>query len=192
MSDAALLDAKNAKQLDKALSGGANIHAVDDEGNTKLHLLCKSKSGAMSKTEAEMALVLIERGADVSKPNDDGETPLHLAAASGNHDVIEKLIAKGAKASALTKLGYTPLHYCVSTNDKDTWIWDTLLANGNPLEHVNKWGDTPLLAAQSSHNANAVKYLLAKGANRDAKDSDGKSMVERANEWKQEKILKLL
>ncbi len=188
----ALLEAKNQKQLEKALADGAQIDATDDDGATKLTLLCKSKSGVMSKTEEAMALYLIEKGADVRNEDHDGGTPLHYAAGSGSHALIEALLAKGVKPVASKKLRYTPLHYCVDTHAKDKWIWDTLLAAGNPLDAVNKWGDTPLYAAQSSWNPTAVKYLLAKGASTTHKDSDGKTLIERATELKQDKTLKLL
>ena len=193
MSDEALLAATSLKQLEKALAAGANVDAVDknDDDMTKLHKLCKSKSGAMSKTEEAMALLLIERGADVMVPDEGGVTPLHYAARSATHAVIDALIAKGAKPT-LTKLGYTPLHYTCTTHFKDKWVWDRMLEIGNPLDHVNKWGDTPLLGAQSSWNPTMVKYLLAKGASRDIKDSDGKTLVERATALKQDKILALL
>ncbi len=191
-ANAALLAAKNVKQLEKALADGAKLDAADEDGATKLTLLCKSKSGAMSKTEEQMALVLIERGADLHNEDNDGGTPLHYAAGSGSHAVIEALLAKGVKPVASKALQYTPLHYCVDTHAKDTWIWDKLLAAGNPIDAVNKWGETPLYAAQSSWNPAAVKYLLAKGASTTHKDSDGKTIVERARELKQDKILKLL
>jgi ankyrin repeat protein len=193
MSDADLLAATTLKQLEKALAAGANIEAVDkkDDGKTKLHKLCKSKSGAMSKTEEAMALLLIEKGADVKRPDDGGVTPLHLAARSGTHAVIDALIAKGATCT-LTNLGYTPLHYAISTHFKDAWVWDRLLEIGNPLDHVNKWGETPLSSAQASWNPTMVKYLLAKGANRDHKDGKGLTVLERATELKQDKIVALL
>jgi ankyrin repeat protein len=145
----------------------------------------------MSQTEVQMALHLIANGADVAKPDSKGVTAMHLAASSGSREVIGALLEQGAKPT-LTNLGYTPLHYCVSTHDKDAAIWDLLLAAGNPIDHVNKWGETPLLSAQSSWNPTAVKYLLAKGANRDIKDGKGKTLVERAAELKQDEILALL
>jgi len=191
MSDQALLAATSVKAIEKALAAGAKVDATDEDGQTKLLLVCKSRSGAMSKTEAAIALLLIDKGADVQRADNGGVTPLHRAAASGDHDVITRLLARGAKP-VTTKLDYTPLHYCVSTHAKDTWIWDTLIAAGNPIDHVNKWGETPLLSAQSSWNPVAVKYLLAKGANRDVKDKDGKTLLERATALDQPKILKLL
>jgi ankyrin repeat protein len=191
-ADQALLAAKSQKQLEKALADGANLEARDDEGSTKLMLLCKSKSGAMSKTEETLALLLIERGADIHTVDDDGVTALHLAADSGSHAVIEKLLAKGLKPIASKKLQYTPLHYCVDTHAKDTWIWDQLIAAGNPIDAVNKWGETPLYAAQSSWNPAGVKYFLAKGASTSHLDSDGKDLRQRATDLKQDKILKLL
>src|SRR5215467_5883756 len=81
-SSAALLDAVNLKQLEKALADGADINATDDDGTTKIALLCKSKTGAMSKTEEAMALLLIERGAEVMKGDKRDTTPLHRAARS--------------------------------------------------------------------------------------------------------------
>jgi ankyrin repeat protein len=191
-ANVALLEAKNQKQLEKALADGAQIDATNEDGATKLTLLCKSKSGVMSKTEEAMALFLVDKGADLKNEDDDGGTPLHYAAGSGNHALIEVLLAKGIKPVASKKLQYTPLHYCTDTHAKDTWIWDTLLAAGNPIDAVNKWGDTPLYSAQSSWNPTAVKYFLSKGASTTHKDKSGKTLVERATELKQDKILKLL
>ncbi len=87
------------KKLDLAellVSRGADLNVRDrEDGYTPLHVLCKSKSGAMSKTEIAAALWLIDKGADVGAASDAAETPLHLAAASGSHEVIEALLASG-------------------------------------------------------------------------------------------------
>ena len=187
------VEKRSLKQIQAAIDKGADINAAnaDDDGNTALCSMCKSKSGAMSKTEATIAMWLIERGADVTKANADGETPLHLAAGSGNLDVLNALVAKGATVTR-TKLDYTPLHYCLSTHDKNVALWDRLLELGCGLEDRNKWGSTPLLEAVSSHNPTAVKYLLAKGANREAKDPEGQTPMDNAVKFKNEKIQKLL
>jgi ankyrin repeat protein len=195
MSEAlfAAVEKRSLKAIQAAIDKGADIDAAnpDDDGNTALCAMCKSKSGAMSKTEATIAMWLVERGADVMKANDDGETPLHLVAGSGNLDVLNALVAKGAKVTR-TKIDYTPLHYCLSTHDKNVALWDRLLELGCGLEDKNKWGDTALLAAVSSHNPTAVKYLLAKGANRDVVDANGRTPLDSAVEYKNEKIQKLL
>jgi ankyrin repeat protein len=173
-------------------SRGADLNIRDrDDSYTALHILCKSKSGVMSKTEVAAALWLIEHGADVNALSDFQDTPLHFAARSGSHEVLEALLAKGAKPTR-TRLGHTPLHFCFGTHDKDTWVWEKLLANGCGLEDTNESQETALLNAQSSWNDFAVKWLLARGADRNARGYNGKTALESAEELKQEKIVKLL
>ena len=46
-----------------------------------------------------------EHGADVSVPNSWGYTPLHYAAARGDHQLIEYLLANGADLKAVSRLG---------------------------------------------------------------------------------------
>ena len=191
----ALHHAVKKKTLELAellLARGADLDGREpDHGYTALHVVCKSKSGVMSKTEIAGALWLIEKGADVNAEGDFKDTPLHLAARSGCHEVIDALLAKGAKVTR-TKRAQTPLHYCFTTHDKDTWVWERLLAAGCGLEDVDDSNETVLLSAQSWWNPFAVKWLLARGADRNAKDSKGKTLLERATELKQDKILKLL
>jgi ankyrin repeat protein len=85
---------RTLKAFQVAIDGGADINAKnpDDDDNTALMRIVKSKSGVMSKTEVAIAMSLIEKDADVSTTNDNGETPLHMAAASGNLEVLEALV----------------------------------------------------------------------------------------------------
>jgi ankyrin repeat protein len=196
MSDSlfAAVKKRTLKAVQAAIEAGADIDAADpdDDGNTALCAMCKSKSGAMSKTEEAIALWLIERGASVTKANADGETPMHFLARSANSLVVlEAIVAKGATVTR-TKLEYTPLHYCFTTHDKHVAMWNRLIELGCGLEDKNKWGDTALLSAVSSHNPTAVKYLLEKGANREVTDADGKTPMECAIKYENEKIQKLL
>jgi ankyrin repeat protein len=182
---------RSFKGIQAAIAAGAEIDAIEPEdGYTALALMCKSKSGVMSKTEVEIALWLIEHSADVMKPNGDTETPLHLVAASGNLAVLEALVAKGAKVTK-TKLAYSPLHYSIDTHAKDTKLWDRLIELGCNIEDKNKWGNTALLDAVTSHNPTAVKYFIAKGADRTV-TKDGKTPLDYAREYKNEKMIKLL
>jgi ankyrin repeat protein len=183
---------RSFKGIQAAIAAGADIDAIEPEdGFTALAWMCKSKSGVMSKTETECALWLIEHGADVMKPNNDAETPMHLVAGNGSVTVLDALVAKGATVTK-TKLDYTPLHYCMTTHDKDTKMWDRLIELGCNIEDKNKWGHNALTNAVSSHNPTAVKYLLARGADPTVKDSKGRTPLEMAREYKNEKLIKLL
>jgi ankyrin repeat protein len=189
----AAVEKRAFKQICAAVEAGADVNAVepDKPNSTALLLLCKSKSGEMSKAEVQAALWLIERGADVTKADSRGVTPLHHAAASGNHEVIDALIARGAKP-ALDRYGTTPLFSCLGTTKKDTWIWDRLIESGCDVNHVSGSGRTPLLEAQGSWNPVAVKYLLGRGADPAIKDKSGKTALDNARELKQDTIIPLL
>lgn len=107
----------------------------------------------------------------MTKGNDDGTTPLSFVAESAaDLVVLEALVAKGAAVTRTTLL-YTPLQYCFSTHDKRAAMCDRLLEFGCALEDKNKWGST---------------------ADRTARDSKGKTAMDNAVEYKNEKIQKLL
>lgn len=57
--------------MQAAIESGADIGAMDEDGNTALHLAVKA--GYMDLVEA-----LIVRGLDINAPNDEGDTPLLL------------------------------------------------------------------------------------------------------------------
>lgn len=193
MSDAMLaaIEKRSLNAIQAAVAAGASIDTTDGDGYTALARMCKSKSGEMSRSEVEAALWLIANGADVMKPNKDTETPLHLAARAGNLEIINALVAKGATI-AKTKLLYTPLHYCFKTHDKNVAVWDRLLELGCGIDDKTKWGDTPLFDAIGAGNATAVKYLLAKGADRDARDAKNRTPLDKARDANEPKIAKLL
>jgi uncharacterized protein len=172
------------------LEGGANIEIKElDRQNTPLMQLCKSQSGAMSKSEITNAKWLIDRGANINATNDSGETPLHAAAGS-SREMTQFLLDRGARITT-NKWDMTPLYYCFSTNEKDTALWDLLIAAGCDVNHNGERG-TVLHDAQSHWNPTGVAYLLSKGADPGLKDADGETPLESAIKLKQEKIILLL
>lgn len=161
-----------------------------EKQETPLMLLLRSDSGVMNATEEANALWLIEAGADVNTVNELNAGTLHMAAQSGSRKLLDALLAAGARPTT-NKYGSTPLHYCVSTNDKDTALWDRLIGLGCGLEDRAR-GETVIMRAQMSWNATAVAYFIEKGADLAAKDDEGKTVLERAQELNQTKIIALL
>lgn len=64
------------------IQAGADIHIVDNDGNTALHYALES--GDMS-----VARYLIKKGADYNLPNNDGVTPVQIAVEKGMDTVLD-------------------------------------------------------------------------------------------------------
>ena len=84
----------------KLVQAGANIYAVDTEGNTPLH-----RAAGQDNLQA-IEVLAAEFGADVNSKNKKGETPLHL---SSSPKVINLLAQAGAKIDARDNKSRTPL-----------------------------------------------------------------------------------
>ncbi len=166
-----------------------DVKCTEKQETPLMHLL-RTESGEMNATEQANALWLISEGADLNTVNEDGAGTLHLAAGSGCRPLLDALLAAGARPTK-SKYGSTPLHYCVGTHDKDTALWDKLLALGCGLEDRSH-GSTVIMTAQMYWNHTAVAYFIAKGADLHAKDNEGKTMLESARELGQTKIIPLL
>ena len=87
---------------------------------------------------------------------------LHDAAAKGNLNEVERLIAEGAKVNAKDKGGNTPLHSAV-INGHAT-VAALLIAKGAKVKAKNKAGYTPLHAAAYQGEKTLAELLIAKGA----------------------------
>jgi len=64
------------------IQAGADINAVDNEGNTALYYALKSGDAASAR-------YLIKKGADYNRPNNQGETPVQVAVEEGFDTVLE-------------------------------------------------------------------------------------------------------
>ncbi|KAJ4286235.1 hypothetical protein N0V90_013269 [Kalmusia sp. IMI 367209] len=78
---------KNVEILDTLVDAGATINAVDEQGQTPLHL---------AYNNVEMTKRLIEIGCDVNiARTSDGYTPLHFAIDSGEWEVAKTILKEG-------------------------------------------------------------------------------------------------
>ena len=105
----------------------------------------------------------------------DGMTPLHIAAALGQKDTAQLLLAKGADVNAKSNDGDTPLHVAAITNNKD--VAELLLAKGAGIDAKNAHGITPLYYAVARGGKDTVELLLTKGADINVKADDGKTLL---------------
>lgn len=93
-------DKKN--EIELLIELGASLAALDDQGNTPLHL-------ASSQGRPEAVRALLAAGADVNPPDSKGNTPLHLAAQQCAAEKVRILLAAGADITKPNADGYPPL-----------------------------------------------------------------------------------
>jgi len=131
------------------------LDAVDEDGNTALHLACDTEN-------EELGLLLIDNGADVYKVNKDGNTPLILACLGCQPRVIERLIASNVDINAKNNIGATAL--CMATTRRDLSLMSFLLAEGATIDIQDDKGWSPLQSACLLECVASVRLLLEHGA----------------------------
>jgi len=169
-----------------------DINVKDYAGMTPLVL-------ALSQGEIEVANALITKGSDINAGNVFGVTPLMMAASTAEggekgDKIFDLLIAKGADVYAKDHSGMTVLMYAArGGHDKRV---KTLLANGVDVNaRVQNGGNNTalLLAAQSlGDHAGVIDLLLIAGADVNAKDGLGHTVLSRAEKKGRTDIIDLL
>jgi uncharacterized protein len=81
---------------------GADVNAVDHEGNTPLHL-------AASRGDTESVLFLVSRGADVKRVNREGNTTADMA-----NGPVQRVQPFPETLAVLEKLGAKNNHRCIT------------------------------------------------------------------------------
>lgn len=124
-------------EMRRLLDGGADVNALDRNGNTALKY-------ASAEPRPEAMRLLIQHGAAVNLADNYGFTPLHCAAGHGFYDealeMVELLISHGADVNGRSRvLGFVPLHEA-----RGTEIIDALLRHGADPRICNDAGQTPL------------------------------------------------
>ena len=150
-----------------------------DEGLRLDYISCLCCAAANNSIDA--LKLLLKAGADVddrnlilSRDQFHNDTPLIFAVRGGNIDAVKILVENGADVNAKSAYQYRGAIYCATTNTNILRILVEAGADVNLLHNEN--GDmaiTPLVAAIYNDNAHSVKYLLANGADINAKIGGG-------------------
>jgi ankyrin repeat protein len=149
-----LLAAKGAKN---------DVNAAQADGTTALHW-------AAYHGDAKIASKLLAARANASALTDTGITPLSLACESGNPELVRLLLKSGADANQPLGNGETPLMMAARTGRVP--VLEALLAGGAKIDTAEKLrGTTALMWAAANSNADAVRFLIAKGADINARSA---------------------
>ena len=209
---------KNDKFINLLIKNGADVNALDSNGNTPL---------INAGSSAIIARLLLENGADVNARDSNGNTALILSRYASHAEV---LLNYGADINAVNKKGENALFYFLGDNHKGKKTLDksrmvqclienginlqqsgnnimTLLINQDldlasyiavidatkDLEIKDENGMTPLLHAAKWDNTAYLESLITNGADLSATDNNGNNLEWHAKQNKNpEHVLALI
>ncbi len=155
---------------------GANVDARAIDGSTPLYY-------AAEADRPKAVRLLLDHGADPNIPGRSGERPLAAAAFSGAADTVALLIKRGADPNALDNDGKGAIVYAAGRAYAP--IVGQLLDAGVDINRRYRHGLTALMwaaghdASEGSEDVEAtLDLLLARGADRDAKDDRGETAAD--------------
>lgn len=163
--------------------GGADL----DEGFPNTPLQVAAQWGHLG-----LVRTLIEGGADVNRANNSGETAILLAVEEKRVEVVGELLKAGAKPNYVPRAGrreeqMTPLQ--LAAYEAGPPILELLLEAGATEPGL----DTLLLCGAACRgDVDAVKALLARGVDVNAKDSSDRTPLHYAAQTGKERIVRLL
>lgn len=169
----------NVEIVTRLVKGGSDINAIGHRGATPLH-------NAVRTADAEMVELLLHCNADLAINDEDKMSALHLAAENGQVDIARVLLQGGADVGARDGLGRTVVEVAkanrkvqivalLNTGDKveqpvlpnpSSALQDTPAPQpSKPDTKVrNPSGSTDLVEAAGRGDLDAVRALLAQGA----------------------------
>lgn len=113
----------------------------------------------------------------------DGLTPLSIAASYGDYAVVMGVLDRGANPDELNASGTTALmeavQHIASTRDGAV---RAILETGSAVDRATEAGETALMLASRSGNAQAISDLLEANANPNATNANGKTPLMLASE----------
>ncbi len=194
----ALGDLRTARQLvsaDKSV-----LRTVDHLGDTPLHW-------AVRNDQLPFTAFWLEAGVSAAVTNVSGQTALHLAAGQGLVEHVKLLLAAHAPADIFDTNGWTPLDSAIQAQQPTTIrlllksnaptamaarglttpvhkaaangniVVLTSYVNTSNVEARDELGLTPLLLAGRNGQLGAAALLVDKGANVNARDPDGNTVL---------------
>ena len=177
---------RSAEIVKLMVAAGADVRAVD---GAKMTVLSSAAAGNDTET---IRIIAAAAAADVNAPDFAGFTPLIHAAGNRNVDAVRLLLAKGAdvnarmgdgsfqkvKAGAIALGNFTALTAAAASGSRE--LLSALLDAGAKVDVPDVRGMTPLMLAVANdrQDIDAIRLLLARGADVNAKSLAGETALD--------------
>ena len=154
-------------EAQRCLAAGAMVEARDEGGRTPLHFAAGYNYGENA------VQALLAGGANLEARDGESRTPLHYALSKAQPEGARVLLAAGADPNSRDTAGWTPLHYgAAETGDKSADTFFTSVVLVGRRGHGHGVGAVPPLFPDDTE---AVRVLVAAGAQVDARARDGRT-----------------
>lgn len=159
------VDGRRADIVSLLVEHGADVNARGEHGKTPLHLAVWEC--------VELVKILLEAGADVNARDDEGAQPIHCT--TGDMSVLRLLVTHGADINATDYDGYTPMERAATCHEGSSpgLLEGYRELGGRSGEHLR----AEIINAVSEGDAARVRELAARGADVNAKDAYGWSLL---------------
>lgn len=166
------------------LNSGASANQISRTGERPLHYAVSSGGNL------RIVKLLIEKGAIISSEVSDTPT-LHFAALGGHLDIVQYIINELHVDWNITSNGIHTLHFAVRGGNLSIvqYLIEQKQANVNVKDNID---GTPLHDAARRGYIDIVRYLLTKGAEKNAKNKLNESPLDSATNNRQIKVAEYL
>jgi ankyrin repeat protein len=189
------VDQGDGAALKKALEGKPNL-----DPSCEPYAICKPLALAASHGDLAMVKMLVEAGADPNGRNAYGDTAFMVVgdwlSANGKPStdlgqIRAYLLRNGTDPNLANDDGATAFMGSAAAGDIDAM--DLCLQHGGIInKQTDKIRYTPLMAAAQFGELNAVRWLLAHGADLHLKDSAGRTALQIARDEKRNAVVAVL
>ena len=175
------------------LDHDADVHALDGDGSSPLHLAIfegspeSSRGGIYElilKASLEPMQLLLKHGVNINLQNHVGQTALHKASQRGHLDTVRLLLDHGADSNLQDNHGSTPLH--LATCHGDQQVVQLILDHDTDVDAQDNDGLTPLHLAISEGDPwpkpEIVQLLLKRGPNINVQNRKGQTALHQASQ----------